>query len=287
MTRTEFNDQWLRDFAPLTNEAMPSYDEYKISERMLEDYLDIFRGYNSREGENIMPYPHPFFDSNGKPLLEKKPCIRYILIGEARPPQNCPDLNDCGGDRANTYFYNIKHIGKIVTRNGREYRTPTPWLNAPRLNWGCPPFQPCPSNKVQTLLCLASNGVLLLDLFQYAIKYTSALRKALNDRGTTRQYWDDPLNPYNLQDRIRRISNLLCNDWDLTMVAPCKISEHIVNPDNGFPTLAIIPAGIHPLTFRMILPDNTRCISCNYGHQWKKIAVSQQAPTSRLIGISF
>jgi hypothetical protein len=76
MTRTEFNDQWIRDFAPLTTEAMPSYDEFKISERMLEDYLDIFRGYNSREGDNLMPYPHPFFDENGNSLLKVKPCIK-------------------------------------------------------------------------------------------------------------------------------------------------------------------------------------------------------------------
>lgn len=57
-----------------------------------------------------MPYPHPFFDSNGKPLLDEKPCIRYLLIGEARPPSNRPVLNKCLDDKANTYFYDIRHI---------------------------------------------------------------------------------------------------------------------------------------------------------------------------------
>lgn len=276
MTRTEFNDQWNRNFAPLTSNEMPSYDEFQISERMLEDYLDIFRGYNSREGENIMPYPHPFFDSNGNPLLEKKTCIRYILIGEARPHQNRCDLNECGGDKANTYFYNKLHIKH------------TSYLSAPRANWACPIERPCPNNKVNTLLCLASKGVLLLDLFPFAMTYSTALREDLNRHGVTSSYWNDSRNPYNMQDRIRSIANLLCENWDLTMVAPCKISEHIVNPVNGFGTLGIIPIGLHPTTFRTILYDADRCNGCNFGHEWKKIAVGfRGAPSERLIGLSF
>jgi hypothetical protein len=276
MTREQFNDQWIRDFGRLTNEAMPSYDEFQISERMLEDYVDIFRGYNSRERENIMPYPHPFFDSNGNPLLEKKPCVRFILIGEARPPQNCRNLNDCGGDRANTFFYNKIHIKH------------TSYLSAPRANWACPIERPCPNNKVNTLLCLASKGVLLLDLFPFAITYSTALREDLNRHGVTSSYWNDSRNPYNMQDRIRGIANLLCDNWDLTMVAPCKISEHIVNPVNGLGTLGITPTGLHPTTFRTTLYDADRCKGCNSGHEWKKIAVGfRGAPSARLIGLSF
>jgi hypothetical protein len=284
MTENEFNVQWSRDFAPLTTETMPRYDEFQISERMLEDYLDIFRGYNSREGENIMPYPHPFFDSNGKPILEKKPCIRYILIGEARPHQIDPDLNDCGGDRANTYFYNKLHIGKIVTKNGRQYNKPTPWLNEPRLNWGCPPFQPCPNNKVQTLLCLASNGVLLLDIFPFAIPY-GPIRPLLNGGGITRVYWDNPTNPYSLSNRINAISDLLCDNWDLSLVAPCTISEFIVNPINRFPPITLLPVGLHPCQFRTIFHDNKRC---KKAWDWRKVAVSSAGgPTRNLIRQSF
>jgi hypothetical protein len=83
MTRKQFIDHWNRDFAPLTNEIMPSYDEFIISERMLEDYLDIFRGFNSRDGNIDMPYNHPFFDAEGNPLLSTKPTIKYILIGRS------------------------------------------------------------------------------------------------------------------------------------------------------------------------------------------------------------
>lgn len=276
MTRKEFEDQWNRDFAglaPLAGEQMPSYDQFRISERMLEDYLDIFRGFNSREGGMEMPYPHPFFDENGNPLLKEKPCIKYILVGEARPPLKEPkSLNKCGGDEKNTYFYNITHVGQ------------TPWLNAPRLNWGCPPFRPCPNNKVNTLLCLASNGVLLLDLFPYAISY-GPVRPLLNGGGVTKSYWDDLGNPYSLSNRITAIQGLLCNDWDLSLVAPCIISGFIINTIIVFPAIAVIPTGIHPAQFRTLMPDSTRC---PLGKDYRKVAVtSAGSPSRNLINISF
>ena len=278
ITRTEFEDQWNRDFAglaPLAGEQMPSYDQFRISERMLEDYLDIFRGFNSREGDMEMPYPHPFFDENGNPLLKEKPCVKYILVGEARPKPNVPVYNKCtptAGDENNSYFYDIRHI-KF-----------TPWLNAPRLNWGCPPDTPCPTNKVNTLLCLASNGILLLDLFPYAISY-GPVRPLLNGGGVTKSYWDDLGNPYRLSNRITAIQVLLCNDWDLSLVAPCIISGFIINPINAFLAIAAIPAGIHPAQFRTLMPDPTRC---PLGGDHRKVAVtSAGSPSRNLINISF
>ena len=279
MTSIEFKNQWDTYFAPYTNIVMPNYDEYRICERMIEDYLDIFRGYNTREEGMDMPYTHPFFDSVGGPLLAEKPEIRYVLIGEACPGRKPPLNNSCQpipGDEGNGYFYDVRHINKAQ-----------PWLSAPRINWACPIFRPCPTNKIQTLLCLAKNGVLLLDLFPFAIQINSILRAILNGNGITRLYWDSSTNIYNLKDRITRIAGLLGSDWDLTMVAPCLISEHIVNPLNGFPTLTIMPAGLHPHTFRTLLPDNTRCNNRPGGNEWKKIAVSQQSPTAHLIGLSF
>jgi hypothetical protein len=275
MTRTEFNDQWSRDFAglpPLAGVPMPNYNDFRISERMLEDYLDIFRGFNSRNGANEMPYPHPFFDADGNSLLGYKPCVKFILIGEARPQNVAPLLNDCNGDEANTYFYNIKHVKM------------TPWLNAPRLNWGCPPFWPCPNNKVQTLLGLAAKGVLLLDIFPFAITY-GPIRALLNGGGITRIYWDNPANPYSLSNRINAINGLLSDDWDLSLIAPCIVSGHIINPINAFPPIATIPVGLHPAQFRTMTPDPTRC---PLGEDWRKVAVSAAgAPTQNLINISF
>ena len=278
MTRTEFENQWNQNFAGLTpfaGEPMPSYDEFRISERMLEDYLDIFRGFNSREGDMEMPHDHPFFDENGNPLLKEKPCIKYILVAEARPKPNAPSYNDCiptQGDINNSYFYDIRHV-KL-----------TPWLNAPRLNWRCPPYTPCPTNKVNTLLYLASNGILLLDIFPFAITY-GPIRSLLNRGGITRSYWDDVTNPYSMSNRVTALQGLLCNDWDLSLIAPCIISGHIINPVNAFSPIAAIPAGIHPSQFRTLMPDVTRC---PLGADWRKVAVSSAgAPTQNLINISF
>lgn len=274
MNSAEFNSLWGAGFAHHTKEAIPSYSDFLIAERMLEDYLDIFRGHNTRESGLKMPYPHPFFDTKGNSILSKKPCIKYILIGEARPPKKGCNLNDCGGDKSNTFFYDIRHIKS------------TPWLNAPRINWGCSSYSPCPNDKIQTLLCLASKGVLLLDLFPFAVSYSS-IRNRLNDSGLTKSYWDNPKNSYNLQDRIKRISKVLCKDWDLTFVAPCLISEFIINPSNGFNPLTINPIGNHPTTFRLELYDESRCVSSKFGHEWKKIAVSQIGPSAHLLGLSF
>lgn len=273
MTGIEFDQLWNEHFAPLTNAAIPNFHEHLVSERMLEDYLDIFRGHNTREGNIQMPYPHPFFDADGNPRLPEIPCIKYILIGEARPPLNPPIYNDCGGDTANTYFYNIQHVHL------------TPWLTAPRILWDCPDYLPCPHNKVQTLLCLASKGVLLLDLFPFAIGYNPALRCRLNVRGVTRNFWDNHANPYSVQNRINANHNLLCDDWDLSLVAPCLISVQIVNPIHGFPPIATMPVGLHPAEFRTLAPDHTRC---PLGGDWRKVAVSAAGfPTAHLIGISF
>ena len=78
------------------------------------------------------------------------------------------------------------------------------------------------------------------------------------------------------------ISRLVCEEWDLSMIAPNEISEHIIDPINGFPILSIIPVGIHPINFRDISPNATRATD------WRKITVTTAgAPSSTLIKLSF
>lgn len=276
LTNIEYDDLWNRHFAPIVpaGTIMPPYIEYTIRERMFQDYLDIFRGENTRVEGYGMPYPHPFFNPDGTPKLKTKPCIKYIMIGECAAPLKpiIPALGNCAilhGDNNNTYFYNILHLKN------------TPYLNAPRLAFGCPDYRPCPENKINTLLCLASKGVLLIDLFPFAIPF-SPIRPVLNGIGITLSYWNNPGNPFNLQSRILAISFLLCKNWDLCMIAPNKISEFIVDPINGFPELAIVPPGLHIGNFRDILPDVTR------PNDWKKIAVTKAgSPSAHLITLAF
>lgn len=282
LSKKQFGDLWGASIGSLRPTILtPDYDDYSLREGMLEDYLDIFRGYSTRErnGEIRMPYPHPFFNADGTPKLDKTPCIKFILVGEAPPPLNTPVYNDCtpiAGDKENTYIYDIRHVRL------------TPWLTSIRNAFGAPPYTPCPSNKIDCLLFLASKGVLLLDLYPFAIPFNSALRAALNTSGISLSFWNNTnpaiVNPYNLQDRINRLSALLCKDWDLSFVAPFLTSNYIVNPTNGYPPLAIVTPGLHPTSFRVLLPDPSRYGSCPY----KKVCISGAGfPTAYLIQISF
>lgn len=276
LSKKQFDDLWAGSFGPLFPKvSIPDYHEYLLREGMLEDYLDIFRGYSTRErnGEIRLPYPHPYFNTDGTPKLGTTPCIKYILVGEAPPPLNTSVLNGCNGDKNNSYIYDITHVKS------------SPWLTSTRDAFGACNYSPCSHDKIDYLLKLASKGVLLLDLFPFAILFTG-LRKRLNKKGLTLSFWNDPTNPFNLQERVNRLVPLLCKDWDLSFVAPYLISEYIVNPANGFPPLAIVPLGLHPGTFRALLPDPTRFA----GNCFQKIAIRTSAypcPSAHLVRISF
>ncbi len=280
LTRKEYEKLWNDNVARFTKEKMPSYEDYVIRENMIEDYLDIFRGESTREKRSVTKgikwyYDHPFFNTNGTPKLAKKPCIKYIMIAEAAPKPNpfIPTTKGClisGGDDNNTYFYNILHLKA------------TNYLSSPRIAFASPPYRSCPENKINTLLDLASKGFLLLDLFPFSISYSTSLRTSLNNSGVTRYFWDNLLNPFSMLKKINSISGLLCNEWDISMIAPNEISEFIVNPINTFPPLPVVPIGIHPTTFRDKIPNPTRATD------WRKITVTTAgAPSSDLVRISF
>lgn len=267
MTQKDYNDLWVEFGKAKPKCSMPDYLDYLESENMFEDYLDIFRGENTRSersnGHTDWYYEHPFFDGD-KPKLENKPCIKYVMIGEARPKSNPVNKNSCGADENNTYFYNTTHVGKTLWLS-QPFRAlcPTGWVK-PK----------CEKDKIDILLQLATAGYLLVDLFPFSMSYNKDLRASLNQSGATQWFWNG------LNGRIGGFAHLLCANWDLAMGAPCTISEFIVNPINGFNPLAIIPQGNHPNHFRDIKVDATRCL----GAKWRKIAVSSAGqPTKNLI----
>ena len=153
LTLEQYNNLWT---TPAPNgfgqtHAIPSYDEYVIRENQYQDYLDIFRGYNTRMDRNIRPivppnwyYEHPFFNEQNEPKYQGIiNSIRYIMIGEAAPgldPVNPHENNE------NTYFYNILHLGN------------TDYFTAP-----CNAFGITGENKAEKLFKLALQGVLLID----------------------------------------------------------------------------------------------------------------------------
>ncbi len=280
ITAKEYNDLWKNGFNDIVKEnKLPDYSRFRERENMLEDYLDIFRGLNTRndrEGSDAIIYPHPFFNEGISEQKQKQKKIKYILVGESAPQMKPPRYanGNCkikGRDKANTYFYNATHLGN------------TNYLSSVRIAFNCPDYKPCPENKIQTLQCLAENGVLVLDLFPFAYNYSTSERDKLNNKNITKTYWDDISNPASLINRLKHISPLLDPDWDLCLIAPCKISSYIINPKNGFKALKITPSGLHPQTFRDVLPYQKRC----NGYNWKKLATTKWSPGSKLIQIAF
>ena len=271
LTLTEYEHLWQAHFFGIVPAGviMPDYCEYLNREHMVEDYLDIFRGINTRASRAIQPcngwyYTHPFFDEKGKGNIEKPLCIKYILIAEA-----CP----AGG--AN-YFYDINEINDQGYLNAAYNATYgcagpiTPWVKLTK-----------PIHKVNSLLDLAKRGVLLLDIFPFAIKYSTAIRHNLNKNGTTAFFWNNP-NQGSLKNRVNTFTNLLCNDWDLCMIGPPIISLYVLNNN----PLVLMPGGLHSLSFtnKYTCPHKLRSGKSDF----KKFAINRaNNPDADLITCAF
>ena len=171
LTKIQYEDLWdlnFRNLTPIANNpniCPTDYCDYLIREHMFEDYLDIFRGRDTRAIRHIQLcgewyYPHPYFENNV--CLIDKPTLKYIMIGEAAP------------SKSGTYFYDINQTNT------------TAWLSAPLkafFNAGMtvvPYIKPKNSlEKRDLLLELAKQGYLLIDLFPFAINYNN-IREHLN-----------------------------------------------------------------------------------------------------------
>jgi len=166
LTLAEYTNLWNTYFASVVPVASnpigcpADYSEYINRENMLQDYLDIFRGINTRGNIKFRATPpfkswyylHPFFDSvTGKSKLKKRPCIKYILIAEAPPDTKQVVLKtNCliaGGDKNNSFFYNILHLKN------------TDYFSAPLKAFGLKPKLNCPENKINGLLELVEISV--------------------------------------------------------------------------------------------------------------------------------
>jgi hypothetical protein len=197
--------------------APPAYNDYVIRENQLEDYLDIFRGFDTRPARAAPAagwyYPHPFFPPPGvagfvPPPGAPNPTIKYILIAEAANP-------------APTYFYNVGHLNY------------SPYFTAPREAF-CIPDMP----KPQVLWLLAQQGVLLLDLYPFAIGYTPRIRRALNNRGVSAHFWGTPgpvLAPETIGARINALMGMGLLDPEgvkLAFMAPPILSHFLAHQIN-------------------------------------------------------
>lgn len=192
LTNDEYNNLWnynptgAGSFRSITGLIHPpNYQEYVIRENMFEDFLDIFRGKNTRNKRlctsEILNYLHPFFNDAGTIILEK-PSIKYVLIGEAAPKKK-EDNNELELIKQLTYIYNIEISG------GGQYITSI--LNAFK--------QKDPEKTVDRLIEIAKQEVILFDIFPFALNYTPKIRETLNKSGLTEYFYNSCL------ERIKKI----------------------------------------------------------------------------------
>lgn len=218
LTRTDYTNLWTNPAPGRFSQAihLPSYDEYVIRENQLQDYLDIFRGSDTRCDRTIRTfipadwyYDHPFLEVLKDNAGAHK--IEYIMIGEAAP--NLSEVLLPG-----YYFYNINHV-----EHTRYFSDP------------CNAFGVVGVTKVDKLVALARKRVLLLDIFPFATNYCpqrkkkgKTFRDELNQSGVTRNFW------VNVGEEITSLRNnsLLHKETKLAFIAPPTISHFIAEGIN-------------------------------------------------------
>lgn len=172
LTKIEYEKLWNDNFAKNTTEIIPIYCEYLKREIQLQDYLDLFigkithlrsNGIIKLNGCDVNIGPHPF---EKEIITAGKRKIKYILIAEAPPT-------------GSTYFYDVTHLGK------------TPYFKATCKAFGIVLTNPLTEvQKTNALIALANKGVVLLDLFPFAIPFSTSFRRKLMANGIAKEFWD-------------------------------------------------------------------------------------------------
>jgi hypothetical protein len=258
--------------------APPCYHEYVQREIYFQDYLDLYTGiltfertpspvggvefYVQITGNPILvalgipPHPTLILAHGGNEYLlvdydypwiaelanANNRCIKYLMIAEAAPIQN-PRIVAYGvNDNMNSYFYNYRHTKS------------TQYFSAP-----CAAFHIPAGPKINRLIQLANNGVLLLDLFPFAINY-NGFREYLNNSKISNNFFNG-LHPYSILNRManmvadeRLIENGLEANLNAVFIAPPGVSHYLGGLiNNGL----IIPNLSFRLELNTFLPPHT------------------------------
>lgn len=213
----------------------------------IEEKMPLYTEYLDRE---------KLFEEYIKGITSSGKKIKYILVAEAPP-------------KGNTYFYNINHLG-----------------NTPYFKTVCKAFNIILTSpltnilKSNALLELANQGIILLDLFPFAIPFSTSLRKKLMESGITKDFWDGSV--YSIKTQISALCPYLDFEWDLCLISPPTLSFHIVG---AYDAISITPCtnGIHNnTTFKVLLPTQKR--GCDH----KKVASDTAGnPNAELIKVAF
>lgn len=224
-TKKEYTDCWNNTFGKLkvaqnsnVNIANTPLDfpDYLKRENMLEDYLDLFRNKDtSRERDSSK---NPYFndqsrieDELNKPVGEF--CISYLLTGEAPPANSANYLYDYGAIGNNAY------LGAVFNA---QYPTDKKRYNLAKF------LQT--HSKLDALVVLASRGVLVLDIFPFALQYSTSLRRSLNKTNTSDFFFFDLTNTYSVASRIATCQKegLFCQSTTkAAFICPPTIARHL------------------------------------------------------------
>lgn len=140
----KFGQLWREHFEIfLPNENLNNlYQSYLRRENDLENYLDIFRGIDTRQQRNQdLTAPHKF-----ERIILKGYTIKYILIAEAAPPGSNYIYTDASGDYilGALKAFNVQNLGIL--------------------------------SPIEKLEELAKNGILILDLFPFNLDFNLTIR---------------------------------------------------------------------------------------------------------------
>lgn len=140
----KFGQLWREHFEIfLPNENLNNlYQSYLRRENNLENYLDIFRGIDTRQKRNQdLTAPHKF-----ERIILKGYSIKYILIAEAAPPGSNYIYADARGDYilGSLKAFNVQNLGIL--------------------------------SPIEKLEELAKNGILILDLFPFNLDFNLTIR---------------------------------------------------------------------------------------------------------------
>jgi hypothetical protein len=227
-----------------------------------EKYKELWdEHFKKLSAEKMPPYDEyleraKLFKEYIKGIISSDKKIKYILVAEAPPT-------------GNTYFYNVNHLYK------------TPYFTAVCKAFKIPIEKKLTNeSKEDALKELAKKGVVLLDLFPFAIPFSSSFRKKLMGSGITKHFWDG--NIYSIKTQISALCTYLDPKWDLCLIAPPTVSCHIVG---AYDAISITPCtnGIHDnTTFKSSLNNRKR------GCEHKKVASDTSGnPNTELIKIAF
>jgi hypothetical protein len=158
---------------------------------------------------------------------EEKQLIRYILVAEARP------FAECGSEKAE-YVYDVS-------------KKQTPFLTRVfNATYGGLSATACARHTSSSMvLDLIGRGVLVIDMFPFALKYETDMRKRMCANGNIRAAWDGhgapTAYPKNISQKIKdlNVGGLLHRDWDLALIAPPIVSCCILSNGAAYPAINI------------------------------------------------